>query len=228
MRKLANLIAIVLLSASSLSSAAELKEGMDFVSYNPPRATEVQDRIEVAEFFWYGCPHCFEIEPALRAWLKQLPRDVVFRRVPAVFPDPRSGNPSQWAIGAAVYYTLEAMGIVEKLHGDLFNAIHGERAVSPVDKDGIVAWLGKKGVDTKTFLATYDSFAVRSKVLRTMQLSATAYNLNSVPTIIVDGHYRPAILSGPNEDAHAFMKRYLTVVDGLIDKARKDRSANKK
>ncbi|MBI4997327.1 MAG: thiol:disulfide interchange protein DsbA/DsbL [Rhodocyclales bacterium] len=206
-------VAALLLAAAGFAGAAELKEGQDYATYNPPRATESRDKIEVAEFFWYGCSHCFHMEPELQKWLKKLPKDASFRRVPAVFPG-RDGSPGQWASGAALYYTLEAMGVGEKLHGDIFNAIHVDRNTDILSSDKAMAdWLGKKGVDTKAFAATYQSFAVRSKVLRAMQVTQ-AHGLDGVPALIVDGRYRA--INGTGD--------VFAVTDGLIDKARKTRA----
>ncbi len=209
MRKITWIVGAAIIAFANFAGAVELKEGETYVTYNPPRATDVRDRIEVTEFFWYGCSHCFHLEPELQKWLKRLPKDVVFRRVPAVFPG-RDGKPGQWASGAALYYSLDAMGYGEKLHGDIFNAIQVQRA-DLLSEKGMVDWLGRKGVDTKAFTATYQSFAVRSKVLRSMQLSQ-AYGLDGVPALTVDGRYRA--IAG--EDM-------LAVTDALIDKARKDR-----
>jgi thiol:disulfide interchange protein DsbA len=153
------------------------------------------------------------MEPELQKWLKTLPKDVSFRRIPAVFPG-RDGNPGQWASGTALYYTLDAMGLGENLHSDIFNAVNNERA-DLFNEKGMVDWLGKKGVDTKTFSATYQSFAIRSKVLRAMQVSQ-AHGLDGVPALIVDGRYKA--INGAETFA---------VVDALIDKARKDRAAKK-
>ncbi|MBU1236620.1 MAG: thiol:disulfide interchange protein DsbA/DsbL [Gammaproteobacteria bacterium] len=209
MRKITWIVGAAIIAFANLAGAVDLKEGGNYVTYNPPRATDVRDRIEVTEFFWYGCSHCFHLEPELQKWLKRLPKDVVFRRVPAVFPG-RDGTPGQWASGSALYFALDAMGYGEKLHGDIFKAIQVERA-DLLSEKGMVNWLGKKGVDTKAFSATYQSFAVRSKVLRAMQLSQ-AYGLDGVPALTVDGRYRA--IAG--EDM-------LAVTDALIDKARKDR-----
>jgi thiol:disulfide interchange protein DsbA len=213
MRKMTCFVAALLLAVANLAGAVELKEGENFAAYNPPRATDSRDKIEVTEFFWYGCSHCFHLDPELQAWSKKLPKDATFRRIPAVFPG-RDGNPGQWASGAALFYTLEAMGVGEKLHADIFNAIHIDRVDLLSDK-GMVDWLVKKGVDAKVFSATYQSFAVRSKVLRAMQVTQ-AHGLDGVPALIVDGRYRAN--SGPD---------MLAVTDTLIDKARKDRGAKK-
>jgi thiol:disulfide interchange protein DsbA len=213
MRKMMWLVGVAMFAVAHLAGAVELKEGQNFMTYKPQRDTEARDKIEVTEFFWYGCGHCFHLEPELQKWLKTLPKDVSFRRVPAVFPG-RDGSPGQWASGTALYYTLDAMGLGEKLHSDIFNAVNIERA-DVLSEKGMIDWLGKKGVDTKTFSATYQSFAIRSKVLRAMQISQ-AHGLDGVPALIVDGRYRA--ING--EDTFA-------VVDSLIDKARKDRAAKK-
>src|SRR5512134_3287808 len=127
MRKFLWFVAALCFAAANLASAAELTEGKDYAVYKPARSTESRDKIEVTEFFWYGCSHCFHLEPEVQKWLKKLPKDVAFRRVPAVFPG-RDGSLGQWASGAALYYTLEAMGIGEKLHREIFDAVHLERA----------------------------------------------------------------------------------------------------
>jgi thiol:disulfide interchange protein DsbA len=188
MRKMMWLVGVAMFAVAHLAGAVELKEGQNFMTYKPQRDTEARDKIEVTEFFWYGCGHCFHLEPELQKWLKTLP--------------------------TALYYTLDAMGLGEKLHSDIFNAVNIERA-DVLSEKGMVDWLGKKGVDTKTFSATYQSFAIRSKVLRAMQISQ-AHGLDGVPALIVDGRYRA--ING--EDTFA-------VVDSLIDKARKDRAAKK-
>jgi thiol:disulfide interchange protein DsbA len=216
MRKMTCFFAAALLAVANFAGAAELKEGQDYATYNPPRATESRDKIEITEFFWYGCDHCYRLEPALQSWLKKLPKDVTFRRVPAVFPG-RDGTPGNWASGAALYYTLEAMGLGEKLHGDIFNAVHKDRNMEMLRNEQVMSdWLGKKGVDTKVFSATYQSFTVRSKVLRAMQASE-AHGLDGVPALIVDGRYRA--INGAGD--------LFVVTEGLIDKARKARGANK-
>lgn len=211
MRKFLWFVAVLCLAAGNLAGAAELTEGKDYATYKPARTTESRDKIEVTEFFWYGCSHCFHLEPEVQKWLKKLPKDVAFRRVPAVFPG-RDGSPGQWASGAALYYTLEAMGMGEKLHREIFDAVHLERADVLSDK-GMIDWLGKKGIDTKTFSATYQSFAVRSKVMHAMQVSQE-HGLDGVPAVIVDGRYR--VINGTGD--------IFATTDALIDKVRKERS----
>jgi thiol:disulfide interchange protein DsbA len=199
MRKLMMLVGVVFLAAAGMAGAVELKEGQNYTVYRPSLGTDSKNRVEVTEFFWYGCGHCFHLEPLLQKWLKKLPKDVSFRRVPAVFPG-RDGAPGPWAPAAKLYYTLEAMGVGEKLHGDIFEA--------------------KKGVDARQFAETYNSFTVQSKVRRSMQLSE-AHGLDGVPALIVDGRYKAASgAAGSYDDS-------LMVVDQLIELARKDRAGKK-
>jgi protein dithiol oxidoreductase (disulfide-forming) len=138
-------------------------------------------KIEVAEFFWYGCIHCYHLEDMLHGWLAKLPQDVHFRRVPAVFNNPR------YATDAAVYYAFEAMGLLDKMHRPFFDAIHRERQKFP-DKAALHAWLGSKGVDVKKFDATFSSFGVQSKVKRATQLTIGA-QVDGTPMILVAGRY---------------------------------------
>jgi thiol:disulfide interchange protein DsbA len=215
MRKLTLLFGLIMAMSAGWAGALELKEGRHYTAYNPPRATDVKDKVEITEFFWYGCSHCFNLEPSLQKWLKKLPKDVAFRRVPAVFPG-KDGRPGNWASGASLYYTLEAMGLLEKFHGEIFDAVHIDRT-NLLDEKTMTEWLGKKGVDTKKFAETYGSFATQSKVQRAMQLSQ-AHGLDGVPALIVDGRYKPASgAAGSFEDI-------FVVVDGLIEKARKDKA----
>jgi thiol:disulfide interchange protein DsbA len=215
MRRLLLVLGMILITATGLAGAVELKEGQQYTVFNPPKATENSDKIEITEFFWYGCGHCYHLDPALIKWVKKLPKDVVFRRVPAVFPG-RDGGPGSWAPGAKLYYSMEAMGLLDKLHSEVFDAIHAERT-NLLNEKVMLEWLGKKGVDTAKFADIYQSFAVQSKISRSMQLSQ-AHGLDGVPALIVDGHYKLA--SAENEDL-------LAALDQLIDKVRKERGVKK-
>jgi thiol:disulfide interchange protein DsbA len=218
MRKLMMLVGVVFLAAAGMAGAVELKEGQNYTVYRPSLGTDSKNRVEVTEFFWYGCGHCFHLEPLLQKWLKKLPKDVSFRRVPAVFPG-RDGAPGPWAPAAKLYYTLEAMGVGEKLHGDIFEAIQVDR-IRLNDDAVLFDWIAKKGVDARQFAETYNSFTVQSKVRRSMQLSE-AHGLDGVPALIVDGRYKAASgAAGSYDDS-------LMVVDQLIELARKDRAGKK-
>jgi thiol:disulfide interchange protein DsbA len=185
------------------AGAAELKQGRDFRLINPPLASE-PNKIEVTEFFWYGCSHCFDFEPALAAWVKKLPADVSFRRIPTIFPD------SKWMPGAKLYYTLETMNLLEKMHVDAFTAIHVERQRLD-DGKVLLDWVTKKGVDPKQFSATWSSFGVQSRVKQAFRLTQAA-GVTAVPGVMVHGRYL-ALTNGSYEDL-------LVVVDQLIERVR--------
>ncbi len=176
--------------------------GADYLVLDKPVPTESQaGKVEVIEFFWYACPHCFAFEPALNAWLKKLPKNVAFRRVPVVFQD--SFIPPQ-----KLYYTLEAMGQLEALHSKVFTAIHVDR--QKLDKDNLVLdWAVKQGLDKAKFLETYNSFSVTTKVRKAAQLQQ-AYNVAGVPAIGVAGRY---YTDGSQAQS---MERALTIVDYLV------------
>ena len=147
---------------------------------NPPLPTESDGKIEVLEFFWYGCIHCYNLEPRLETWLKTKPADVAFRRVPAVLSD-------RWGHDAAVFYAFEALGVLDKLHRPFFDAIHRERLRSD-NTPALNAWLEKNGVDAKKFEATARSFGVQSKVKRAIRLTSD-YKVDGTPAMAVHGRY---------------------------------------
>ena len=147
---------------------------------NPPQPTESDGKIEVLEFFWYGCIHCYNLEPKLDTWLKTKPADVVFRRVPAVLSD-------RWGHDAAVFYTFEALGVLDKLHRPFFDAIHMQRLRSD-NAQVLNAWLEQQGVDPKKFDATARSFGVQSKVKRAIRLTSD-YKIDGTPAMAVHGRY---------------------------------------
>ena len=151
-----------------------------YIELNPPQPVETTDKIEVLEFFWYGCIHCYNLEPKIETWLKTLPKDVEFRRVPAIFND-------RWAHDASIFYTFEALGLLEKLHRPFFDAIHRDRLRT--DRAGeLNAWLEKHGVDPKKFETTARSFGVQSKVKRAVRLTS-AYKIDGTPAMTVHGRY---------------------------------------
>ena len=151
-----------------------------YLELNPPMPTESDGKIEVLEFFWYGCIHCYNLEPKLDTWLKTKPADVAFRRVPAVLSD-------RWGHDAAVFYTFEALGVLDKLHRPFFDAIHMQRLRTD-NMPALNAWLEKNGVDPKKFDATARSFGVQSKVKRAIRLTSD-YKIDGTPAMAVHGRY---------------------------------------
>ncbi|MCC6210038.1 MAG: thiol:disulfide interchange protein DsbA/DsbL [Burkholderiales bacterium] len=137
-------------------------------------------KIEVAEFFWYGCIHCYNLEPAIEAWVPKLPPDAYFRRIPAVFNE-------RWALDAGIYYAFESMGLLGKLHRPLFDAIHKDRLKTD-NPAAFNAWLAKNGVDPKQFETAVKSFSVQSKVMRANQFTGRA-RIDGTPALMLQGRY---------------------------------------
>jgi len=175
----------------------------DYVVLNPPLQVETGGKIEVLELFWYGCIHCYNLEPALEAWTKKLPADVQFRRMPAIFNQ-------QMARDAAIYYAFEALGVVDKLHRPFFDAIHRDRLRTD-NNEALDQWLKKNNVDPKKFGDTVKSFGVQSKTKRAAQLTV-AYKIDGTPAMAVHGRY--TVNAG---DA------LFSTVDSLIDATRKQK-----
>ena len=193
----------------------------EYTRVNPPQATDSGNRVEVIEFFWYGCIHCYNLETPLKAWLKRKPSDVVFRYVPAIF------DTASWSPMARAYYALDAMGVVEKYHDDIFNAVHRDGQKAMVTDPRVLAdWLAAKGVDKQKFLETYNSFAVNSRVQRSVDVTRS-YDVPGTPSLVVDGKY----LTGPsmtvNPDNSVNYERFFQVLDQLIARARKERAGSK-
>jgi protein dithiol oxidoreductase (disulfide-forming) len=151
-----------------------------FNELKPPLHVESDGKIEVLEFFWYGCIHCYNLEPRIDAWLKTLPKDVEFRRVPAVLSD-------RWGHDATIFYAFEAMGLLDKLHRPLFEAIHVNRLRTD-NAASLNAWLEKQGLDPKKVNEVARSFGVQSKVKRAIRLTSD-YKIEGTPAMAVHGRY---------------------------------------
>ena len=192
---------------SLLAQGRRPDEGADYFILDKRVAVEAPaGKIEVIEFFWYSCPHCNAFEPKLVNWIKKQPADVFVRRVPVAFRD--DFVPQQ-----RLYYTLEAMGMLEELHHKVFNTIHVDKLV--IDKEAaIVAWAEKNGLDKAKFAELYNSFSVQTKARRATQLQ-DAYKVQGVPAIGVAGrYYTDGTLAGN-------MDRALQVTDSLVAELRK-------
>jgi thiol:disulfide interchange protein DsbA len=183
--------------------AAFAQRNPDYYELNPPQPVETTDKIEVLEFFWYGCIHCYNLEPKLESWLKTLPKDVEFRRVPAVFNE-------RWGHDASIFYAFEALGVLDKVHRPLFDAIHRDRLRTD-NWQSLSAWLEKQGVDAKKFETTYKSFGVQSKSKRAVRLTS-GYKIDGTPAMAVHGRY-----TVPSSEA------MLNVVNHLVAQVRKQK-----
>ena len=174
---------------------------------NPPVPVEASaGKVEVVEFFWYGCPHCYSMEPVLEGWLKKLPPDAQFRRIPAIFNE-------RWGHDAAIYYTFDALGVLDKLHRPFFDAIHRDRLRTD-NPQALNEWLQKNGVDPKKFGETMKSFGVQSKTRRAAQLTA-AYKIDGTPAMAVQGRYTVSAEQGSSPEG------MLQSVSNLVEMVRK-------
>jgi thiol:disulfide interchange protein DsbA len=186
--------------------------GRDYRVLSSPQPAAGGPRIEVLEFFWYGCPHCNNLQGPLGAWLKRKPADVEFKRTPAVFQD-------SWMPLTKAYYTIETMGLVDRLHHDVFTAIHDKKARLQ-DPKVLFDWVASQGVDSKKFAETYNSFAIQSRAQRAKEVTAN-YDIPGTPAIVVDGKYLTAPSLTLNPDNSINYERYFKVLDEVIALARK-------
>jgi thiol:disulfide interchange protein DsbA len=155
--------------------------GTDYLVLDKPAAVEApQGKIEIVEFFWYNCPHCNAFEPTFDAWSKQAPKDVLVRRVPVAFQ-------SDFGPQQRLFYALEAMGLVDKLHAKVFAAIHVEKQ-RLATAEAIVDWVSKQGVDKAKFLEQFNSFSATTKASKAKQLQ-DAYRVEGVPALGVAGRF---------------------------------------
>lgn len=188
---------------------ADLQEGKQYIRLKIAQPVETGNKIEVIEFFSYGCPHCADLEPVLETWFKTLPPDVQFRRVPVLFQE-------RWVALAKVYYTLEALGMDARLAPDVFAAIHKQGINLASDKI-FFDWAATKGLDRKKVEDMYNSFGIAGKVNRAKSQGA-AYQVQSVPYVIVDGKFATA---SDRVGTHAALPG---AIDILIAKARAERA----
>lgn len=179
MKSLLNSLFVALALLISGTASADPVPGKDYSLLNPPQPTSTKN-IEVLEFFFYGCSHCFHLHPLLSAWEKTMPKDVELTLVPTVFRD-------SWEPMANTYYALESMGKQEQLHDALYRAWN-EQNMALVDEDKIADFVSQHGVDRAKFTAAYSSFSMQSKVTRAKQM-IRSYNISGTPTLVVDGKY---------------------------------------
>ena len=199
--------AVALSTGGAARAQSEFVEGTQYVKLSQPGPVPVDGKIEVVEFFWYGCPHCHAFEPALEAWQKRLPADVAFRRIPVAFRE------EPFVAHQRLFFALDAMGLVDTMHRKVFNAIHLDRM--RLDKlPEILAFVTKNGVDGAKFSDAFNSFSVQTKIRQAKQLSEI-YRIDGVPTLGIQSRfYTSGSLAGTAE-------RTLAVADYLIDRSRK-------
>lgn len=202
MKKIA--LSFFMLFFSLLGNAqSAFDEGIEYRVIKPPVATQTGNKIEVVELFWYGCPHCFRLEPRMKQWLKNKPANVEFVRVPAIFN-------KRWELHAKAFYTAEALGVLDKIHTPLFDEMH-VRKKHLHKKSDLKAFFVKNGVKAEDFDSTFDSFMVNIKVNRARDLSKR-YGIDGVPSLVVNGKY---LADGPMASGHTNLMK---ILDFLIKK----------
>ncbi|MGH8753449.1 MAG: thiol:disulfide interchange protein DsbA/DsbL [Burkholderiales bacterium] len=198
---------LLAITGGALAAAPILNKDYRLVS--PPQPTETGNKIEVIEFFYYGCSHCYDLEPYLKKWMSSAPKDVAFRRIPAVFRD-------DWVPLTKTFYTLEALGELNRLHGDVFEAIHVKH-IDLNNEQTLLDWMEQHGVNRKKFADAYNSFSVINRVEFAKKLTK-AYGVEGTPSMVVEGKY----LIGPGmTGSHESAMR---VLDEFIAKVRQERS----
>ncbi len=186
------------------AGAAEFEEGKHYLRLAEPVPTAAPDKIEVVELFWYGCPHCYSLEPRIEAWQQSKPDNVAFVRIPAVL------GGRNWKLGARAFYTAEVLGVLEKTHGALFAAIHKDKRTIG-NKQQLAEFFAEQGVDKDQFFKAYDSFAVETELRRSRKL-VRRYRISGVPAIIVNGKYMVTVSSAGSPD------KVFELVDFLVQK----------
>lgn len=206
MKKL--LAALMLLASTTV--VANPMAGVEYNTTTKDVTTDNPSKIEVVELFWYGCIHCYQLEPQLHTWVNKLPTDVVFKRVPGL---PRA----DWAPMAKAYYAMETLGILDKLHGKLFDAIHKSKTLKPTDEAAAIDWVTKEGgLDKKKVQEAFNSFTSNTKLNRAAQIFRDS-GATGVPALIIDGKYvTSSSMAGGNVQV-------LKVADHLIAKARAEK-----
>jgi thiol:disulfide interchange protein DsbA len=197
------------------SAPAVAQQGVPRLKYEylmiDPQPVTTGDRIEVVEFFWYGCPYCHLLQPPLEAWLKRKPADVELRRIPAVFRD-------SWVPHVRIYYTLEALGEVGRLHQAVYRAIHLDKEALNTP-NATADWAARNGVDPTRWLTTYNSPEIDRKVQEARN-ATRAYMISGTPSLVVDGRYLTS--SGMSENVPGV----IGILEGLLVIAR-DRRGGK-
>lgn len=191
-------IFFLFISFASISQA----ETLGYETLSPAQPTQNQDKIEVIEFFWYGCPHCYNLEPAMEEWLKSKPANVEFIRQPAIFS-------SLWGKHAKAYFVAEALDVLDQVHADFFDAIQNKKQ-KLTSEDQLAKFFVAHGVDETKFRETFNSFYINSK-MRKAKAMAPRYGITGVPAIIINGKYKTsATLAKSHENMFKVMDQLIS------------------
>lgn len=201
---------VLVFMPAALAQENQYVEGGHYELLSEFQPVQTGDKIEVVEMFWYRCPHCYRLEPFLVQWLQNKPENVEYVPIPAML------NPS-WEFQARAFYTFEALGLTEQLHGKFFDAIHKERRpFNTVEQ--LAEWAASHGADPDAITSTMDSFAVNNK-LSFASVMSRKYGITGVPAIIVDGKYRTNVsMAGSHEEL-------FNLINYLVKKAAEERQS---
>jgi protein dithiol oxidoreductase (disulfide-forming) len=208
-------LAILMLTFSTFSFADTPSIGNEFDAVTQTIPTDNPAKIEVMEIFWYGCSHCYQMEAPLHAWVKKLPADVYFKRVPGL-PN------ASWAPMAKAFYAMETLGVGGKLHTPLFDAVHKSKTLNPTDEKATIAWVtSQSGLDKLKVEQAFKSFTINTNLNRAAQ-TFQASGATGVPSLVIDGKFiTSATMSGGNEQA-------LKTADYIIANVRAEKAASAK
>jgi thiol:disulfide interchange protein DsbA len=200
-------LASLALAGSALAQEIRARQNIDY-RVIPAQPVETGERIEVIDFFWYGCPYCNELQPALEDWIRRKPDDVAVRRVPAILKD-------NWAPHARIYYTLELLGEAERLHLKVYHSYHVEE-LSMSKPDVMEQWAVKNGIERRRWVDAYFSPEVDARIARAFQ-AAKRYNVQGTPSVVVDGRYLTSSSMTPT------VRGMVPVLEDLVRLARQNR-----
>ncbi len=209
------MLSALMLLASFNVLAADPQIGKDFDKTLQVIPSDNPNKIEVTEVFWYGCIHCYHMDPLLNAWVKKLPADVVFKRMPGL-PQPA------WAPMAKAFYAMDDLKLSDKLHTALFDAIHKEKVLDPTNEVAAIDWMTKKsGLDKSKVDAAFKSFSMNNKLNQAAQYFR-ATGATGVPSFIINGQFiTSSTMAGGNEQA-------LKTVDYIVGNIRADKTNSAK
>ena len=214
-KSLAILMVIITSMFGTFAFAEAPKVGAEFDAVAQPIATDNVAKIEVMEIFWYGCSHCYNMEAPLNTWVKKLPSDVYFKRVPGL------PNPS-WAPMAKTFYAMETLGVSDKLHTKLFEAIHKTKALDPTNEAAAIAWVtAQSGLDKLKVEQAFKSFTINTNLNRAALVFRNS-GATGVPSLVIDGKYiTSSTMAGGNEQA-------LKTAEYIIGNVRADKAKTAK
>jgi thiol:disulfide interchange protein DsbA len=210
-RAAAALLALACLAGHAPAQDVRARQNLEY-RLIAPQPVETGERIEVIDFFWYGCPYCNELQPALEGWARRKPGDVALRRLPAILRD-------SWAPHARIYYALERLNEVERLHLEVYHGYHVEK-LHMSKPDVMVEWAVRNGVDRQRWLDAYNSPEVAAQVERARNLTQ-AYTIEVTPTLVVDGRYLTSGSYVPCCD----VRDIVPILEDVIRLARQNRAA---